>query len=64
LIKISYRRRFLKKSNLAGCWWLIPVILAIQEAEIRRIAVQSQLWTISSRDPILKNSSQNKGWVE
>jgi hypothetical protein len=24
-------------------WWLTPVILAIQEAEIRRIMVQSQL---------------------
>jgi hypothetical protein len=24
------------------CWWLTPVILAIQEAEIRRIMVQSQ----------------------
>jgi hypothetical protein len=23
-------------------WWLTPVILAIQEAEIRRIMVQSQ----------------------
>jgi hypothetical protein len=23
----------------AGCWWLIPVILATQEAEIRRIMV-------------------------
>jgi hypothetical protein len=27
---------------LAGHWWLTPVILAIQEAEIRRIMVQSQ----------------------
>jgi hypothetical protein len=24
---------------LAGCWWLTPVILATEEAEIRRIAV-------------------------
>jgi hypothetical protein len=24
-------------------WWLMPVILAIQEAEIRRIATESQL---------------------
>jgi hypothetical protein len=23
----------------AGCWWLTPIILATQEAEIRRIAV-------------------------
>jgi hypothetical protein len=26
----------------AGLWWLMSVILAIQEAEIRRIAVPSQ----------------------
>jgi hypothetical protein len=25
-----------------GCWWLTPIILATQEAEIRRIGVQSQ----------------------
>jgi hypothetical protein len=26
----------------AGHWWLTPVILASQEAEIRRIMIQSQ----------------------
>jgi hypothetical protein len=31
-----------KLSFLAGCWWLMPVILATQEAKIRRIVVQSQ----------------------
>jgi hypothetical protein len=31
-----------KKKFLARCWWLTPVILAAQEAEIRRITVQSQ----------------------
>jgi hypothetical protein len=30
----------------AGCWWLTPVILVTQEAEIRRIIVQSQPWQI------------------
>jgi hypothetical protein len=27
---------------IARCWWLTPVILATQEAEIRRTVVQSQ----------------------
>jgi hypothetical protein len=31
-----------KKKKSARCQWLMPVILAIQEAEIRRIMVQSQ----------------------
>jgi hypothetical protein len=39
--------------------WLIPVILATQEAEIRRITVQSQLGqivpeTLSQKNPLLK----------
>jgi hypothetical protein len=32
----------------AGCWWLKPVILASQEAEDRRITVQSLPWANSS----------------
>jgi hypothetical protein len=32
----------LKKDISAGHWWLMPVILATQQAEIRRIAVRSQ----------------------
>jgi hypothetical protein len=28
--------------RLAGCWWLTPTFLAVQEAEIRRIMVLSQ----------------------
>jgi hypothetical protein len=33
--------RVSQKSVAAGHWWLTPVILAIQEAEIRRITVRS-----------------------
>jgi hypothetical protein len=29
---------------VSQAWWFTPVILATQEAEIRRIAVQDQLW--------------------
>jgi hypothetical protein len=32
----------IKNRDCAGHWWLIPVILATQEAEIRRIAARSQ----------------------
>jgi hypothetical protein len=28
-----------KKCDIVGHWWLTPVILAIQEAEIRRVTV-------------------------
>jgi hypothetical protein len=45
---------------LARCSWLTPVILATQEAEIRRIEVQSQLGANSSRDPTLKKPSQKR----
>jgi hypothetical protein len=42
--------------------WLRPVILATQEAEIRRIMVPSQ--PQANRDPILKkkNLSHKRGW--
>jgi hypothetical protein len=33
----------LKRKKVARCQWLSTIILATQEAEIRRIAVQSQL---------------------
>jgi hypothetical protein len=42
------------------CRWLTPVILAIQEAEIRRIAVRSQSRKNSSQDPISKKPITKK----
>jgi hypothetical protein len=47
-----------------GAWWLTPVIPATQEAEIRRITVQSQCRQIVLRDTISKNPSQKRGVVE
>jgi hypothetical protein len=44
-------------SNFHPALVLILVILDTQEAEIRRIVVQSQTWADSSRDPISKNPS-------
>jgi hypothetical protein len=54
---------------MAGCWWLMPIILAIQEAEIRRIAVQShkkelaewlKVKTLSSSPSTKKEQQQTK----
>jgi hypothetical protein len=45
---------------LAGCWWLTPVILATQEAEIRRIVVLGkQFWR-----PYLEKTHHKKGLVK
>jgi hypothetical protein len=41
---------------LAGRQWLMPAILATQEAEIRRITVQSWLGQIFSHDTISKKN--------
>jgi hypothetical protein len=52
-----------KVSVLVGSQWLTPVILATQEAEIRRIVVQSQLRQIVRETLSLKYLTQ-KGLVE
>jgi hypothetical protein len=55
-------RSYLKKQKPARCQWLISVILATQEAEIRRTMAQSQPWANSSQDPILKKYITKKWW--
>jgi hypothetical protein len=47
----------LKIPDFAGCQWLMPVILAIEEAEIRRIAVQSQPREVVHENLSRKNPS-------
>jgi hypothetical protein len=44
-------------------WWLKPIILATQEAEIRRFMVQSQprqivLMTLSQKNPLQKRAGR------
>jgi hypothetical protein len=43
-------------------WWLMPVILAIQEAEIRKIMIQSQPQANNSQDPTLKKPITKLKW--
>jgi hypothetical protein len=49
-----------KEARLARCQLLRPVILATQEAEIRRIAVESQSGQIDYETLSRKNPSQNR----
>jgi hypothetical protein len=57
---VSHSKVALKKKKRARHWWLTSVILASQEAEIWKIAAQSQPGKIVPQDPISKNSSQKR----
>jgi hypothetical protein len=58
----THHRLLCKMGLGSGCWWLTPVIPATQEAEIGRIAVQSQPRANNSRDPTSKKSNTTKSW--
>jgi hypothetical protein len=53
-----FRTMGFEKAALAGGWWLMPVILATQEAEIRRIVARGQpgqiVWETLSRKTLHK----------
>jgi hypothetical protein len=48
---------------LTGHQWLMPIILPIWEAEIRRITVQGQTWQIVFKTPISKNNQSKMDCV-
>jgi hypothetical protein len=50
----------IKRGLFARHWWLMPVILATQEAEIRRIEVRSQPRQIVRETSSQKNPSQKR----
>jgi hypothetical protein len=56
MVTIYYLRNF----SLPGCWWLTPVILTTQKAEIRRIMVQSQPGQIVHQALSRKKPSQKR----
>jgi hypothetical protein len=51
----------LASKNKARCWRLTSIILATQEAEIRRIAVRSHPGQIVPQGPISKKLITKKG---
>jgi hypothetical protein len=51
----------MQKVQAAWRWWLTPVILATQEAQIRRIEVRSQPRQ-QNPDPIWKILTTKKDW--
>jgi hypothetical protein len=39
MLNINRLNTSIKRQRLVECWWLMPIILAIQETEIRRTEV-------------------------
>jgi hypothetical protein len=60
--KIVKKKNLTKRITKDGHQWLTLVILATQEAEIRRIAVQNQAGQIVHETLSRTNPSPKKGW--
>jgi hypothetical protein len=59
-VHVNKRHKKEKETIGARHWWLMPVILATQEAEIRRLVVRSQPGQIVCKTPSRKNPSQKR----
>jgi hypothetical protein len=53
-----------KKKHIARCRGLMPIILATQEAEIKRITVRSQTREIVLLDPITNIANTKREWLK
>jgi hypothetical protein len=63
-LQLYIKSEITSKSQVNWRQWLIPVILATQEAEIRRIMVQNQPLGKQFVRPYLKKSHYKKGLAE
>jgi hypothetical protein len=62
---VKIQKSAFKNDQRAGHWWLKPVILAAQGAEIQEDCGSKPAWASSSQDPILKKlMTKTKGLVE
>jgi hypothetical protein len=57
----SWRLLLMRNEDEAGCRWFTSVTLATQEAEIRRIAVQSQPGQMVHKT-LSQKTLHKKGW--
>jgi hypothetical protein len=57
----QYNNMLIKKKK-AWCHWLTAIILATQEAQVRKTAIQSQPWANKFLDHISKKKFTKKGW--